>query len=272
MKHLLVACILLSLGSAVAFATPADDVEAAARKLSDAPNYCWITRAAGTGSFAVDVGGTRGPFNSGAAGGVADNTTGFSVITRQGPSGAVEIVRHGERIAVKNPQGIWLFPDELSSTPVAASVAANPPRANRRATRQRPVGGQRAATLPRGGQAFAGGAALPTEEIVALITETTDLKVGDGIISGALTTAAAASHLGALGSNSAQTAPLDGAIGTVTFSLKAGMIESYEIHLKASIQGRVGRTTIDRTITTEIMDVGTTKVVVPDDAKVKLAS
>lgn len=272
MKHLLIACAAFLLGPVLSVASPADDVKAAAGQLSAASNYCWITRASGTGSLGVDGASARGTFANGAAGGITDNTTSYSVITRQGQNGAVEIVRHGERIVVKDPQGVWLFPDEQSTTPATGNAASNAQRTNRRAARQRPGGGQRNASPVRSGQVFAGGASLPTEEIVALIAEAKELKVTDDAISGDLAAAAAAARLGQLGGGGGQAATVDGASGSVSFTVKSGVIQSYEIHLKGSIQGRAGRTPADRTITTEIMDIDATKVVVPESAKVKLAS
>jgi hypothetical protein len=277
MKNLLIACAAAALAPAFSFATPTDDVKAAAAKLAEAADYSWITRAANAGGASGD--GARAGFASGAASGVTEKA-GYAVITRQGQNGAVQIVRKDDKIVVKNQQGVWVFPEELTAQTAANNNGAAGAGGGGKRSKgggQRKAGGQRGGAAAAGASDLAGGAPLPTEDIAALVAGAKNLQGTEGVITGELTAEAVAARLtraaGRAGRQAAATAPKD-ASGTVSFWLKDGVIEKYELHVKASIQvrGDNAATTIDRTTTTEIMDVGSTKVDVPDAAKTKLGA
>jgi len=61
-----------------------------------------------------------------------------------------------------------------------------------------------------------------------------------------------------------------GAKGTVKFWLKDGALEKYSVSVKGKVEFNGNERDVDRTTTTEIKDVGTTKVSVPEAAKKKL--
>jgi len=135
----------------------------------------------------------------------------------------------------------------------------------------------------RGGAGFGffggGGAANPAEEAVALLETTKDMKPADGALTGELTEEAVAQRLSfgrggrGGGGGGGQTPPAPkNAMGSVKFWLKDGALVKYELHIKGTVTGRNGETEVDRTTTTEIKDIGTTKVDVPDAAKKKLGA
>src|SRR5262245_56966016 len=61
-----------------------------------------------------------------------------------------------------------------------------------------------------------------------------------------------------------------GAKGSVKFWLKDGVLEKYSVSVKGKVEFNGNERDVDRTTTTEIKDVGTTKVNVPEPAKKKL--
>jgi hypothetical protein len=58
--------------------------------------------------------------------------------------------------------------------------------------------------------------------------------------------------------------------GSIKFWIKDGVLSKYEFHVTGSMSFNGNDMDIDRTTTTEIKDVGTTKFEIPDDAKAKL--
>ena len=58
--------------------------------------------------------------------------------------------------------------------------------------------------------------------------------------------------------------------GTVKFWVKDGVLTKYEVHVSATMSFNGNDRDIDRTTTTEISDVGSTKVNAPDEAKKKI--
>jgi hypothetical protein len=61
-----------------------------------------------------------------------------------------------------------------------------------------------------------------------------------------------------------------GAKGSVKFWLKDGMLSKYEFKVTGKVDFNGNEVDVDRTTTTEVKDVGTTKVNVPEAAKKKL--
>lgn len=64
---------------------------------------------------------------------------------------------------------------------------------------------------------------------------------------------------------------ISNAKGEVKFWITDGMITKYKVHVTGTININGEDRDIDRTTTTEISDVGTTKVEIPEDAKKKLS-
>jgi hypothetical protein len=58
--------------------------------------------------------------------------------------------------------------------------------------------------------------------------------------------------------------------GSVKFWLKDGALAKYEVHVEGTFSFNGNDRTIDRTTTTEIKEVGTTKLDVPEEATKKV--
>ncbi len=256
MKKILIPCLASAFSAAVAFATPADDVKAAAKKLADASNYSWTTTTENAGGGG---GGGFGGFGGGPSSGKAEKS-GLSMTTRQGPNGEMQTFRKGEQVVLKNQEDQWVTMEEMMAQFGGGAGGA--------------LGGGRGGRGGFGG--LFGGGASPAEELPALVDAAKDLKAADGVISGALTDEGVTQRLGRGGrgfggGGQAPAAPTN-AFGTVKFWVKDGAIAKYEVHVKGTVQGRGGPQDVDRTTTTEIKDVGTTKIDVPEEAKKKLGA
>ncbi len=250
MKKLIIPCVAAAFAASYAFAAPADDVKAAAKKLADAQNYTWTTQT-------QNAGGQGGGFGGGAVTGMAEKG-GFTMTTRETQNGPMQTVRKGEQMVMQR-DGQWVTREEMMAQFGGGQGGG-----------QGGQGGQRAGQ--RGGMF---GAVNPAEEVTALVDSAKDFKAADGAIVGTLTDEAIAQRLsfggrGGQGGGQPAAAPKN-ASGSVKFWVKDGALTKYELNVKGTMTGRDGQERqIDRTTTTEIKDIGTTKVNVPADAKKKL--
>jgi hypothetical protein len=237
--------------SLVAFAAPKDEVTDAAKKLSDAQSYSWK-------SDSQMAGGQGGRF-----GGPSEGKTekgGFTLITMTRGDNTIEVVRKGDKGAVKTPDG-WQSFAELQQN-----------------AGQGGQGGQ------GGGRRFMGGflrnQRLPAEEATLLAGKTKELTKDGDAYKADLTDEGAKDlmtlRLGRGGNNAGGqgnfTPPEPtNSKGTVKFWLKDGQLSKYEYNVKGTMSFGGNDVDIDRTTTVEIKDVGSTKVEVPAEAKGKLS-
>jgi hypothetical protein len=251
MKKQIIAAISLALAPSLFAEGPADDVKAAAKKLSES-GYTWtITNPGRDGGPGTSTEGKAGKD------GVVSLKNTFGDRT-------TETIIKGGKAAVKTDEG-WKSGEELA----AASEGGE--------------GGGR-------GRGFGGFAArmaqdykAPAAELETLIAGTRELKKDGDAISGDLTEEAAKERLafggrggrrpgGGGGDNANRPAPKD-AKGSVKFWIKDGALAKYELTVSGTIEGRDGQSRdINRTSTVEFKDVGTTKVDVPAEAASKLPS
>jgi hypothetical protein len=105
----------------------------------------------------------------------------------------------------------------------------------------------------------------PAEQAQELASKTKELKKDEDTYSGDLTEEGAKELL-TRGRGEASDAK-----GSVKFWVKDGLLSKYEFKLQGKMSVNGNDIDIDRTTTTEIKDVGTTKVEAPDDAKKKLS-
>jgi len=122
--------------------------------------------------------------------------------------------------------------------------------------------------------------AVEAKELLDLVTTVT---LANGVYSGDLTEAGAKARLtpapfggrggggGGGGFGGGAGPDITGAKGTVKFWIKDGILSRYEYNLKGSMDFGGNAMDIDRTTGVDIKDVGTTKIVVPDDAKKKMS-
>ena len=109
----------------------------------------------------------------------------------------------------------------------------------------------------------------PAMQAATLANQAAGLKAGDNGISGDLTEDGAKSLL-TFGRPGANAPTVTNPKASVTFWVTDGKLVKYQFHVSGTVSFNGNDRDVDRTTTVEIKDVGTTKVVMPDDAKKKL--
>ena len=247
-RNVLFGCVALVAGSGVVVAAAQDDVKAAAQKLADSQNYSWKTtmQAGGGGG-----GGGRGGFGGGPSEGKVDKD-GTMIVTITRGDNETQIVKKGDKAAIKTPDNGWKTPAELAQD------------------QGQPGPGRFMGRMVQGMQP----PAKTAEELVADAKELTPSASGDGW-SGPLSEDGAKKAMmpgGRRGGGQAQGQgpQVTNAKGDVKFYTKDGVLAGYELHVTGSIDFNGNTRDIDRTTTVQISDVGSTKVEIPDEAKKKL--
>ncbi|HVU33620.1 MAG TPA: hypothetical protein VHE61_09315 [Opitutaceae bacterium] len=180
-----------------------------------------------------------GGFGAGTATGVTEKD-GYTVLTREFNGNTFQSARKGDKVVLQNRDGDWVTREDMMQQFGATGAS------------------------PRSGFF---GVPTPAEQVVDLATGAKDLKVADGAITGDLAEKSAAELL-RFGRNAPKSAT-----ASVKIWLKDGALAKYELHLKGTITGRDGEDReVDRTTTTEVKDVGSAKVQVPEEAKKLLGS
>ena len=111
---------------------------------------------------------------------------------------------------------------------------------------------------------------LPAAEAASLAAQAKELKAGTNGISGDLTEDGAKALLTFRRGGGGDGPTVANPKGSVTFWLADGKLTKYEYHVTGTISFNGEDHDMDRTTTTVIKDVGTTKVEVSDEAKKKL--
>ena len=106
----------------------------------------------------------------------------------------------------------------------------------------------------------------PAAQAASLASGAAALQAGTNGITGDLTADAAKELLSFRGGNATVTQPK----GSVTFWLADGKLVKFQTHVTGTVTFNNNDRDVDRTTTTEIKEVGSTKVEVPDEAKKKL--
>jgi hypothetical protein len=235
--------------SLVALAAPKDEVSDAAKKLSDAQNYSWKSTTEMAGGQGGRFGGpTEGKTEKG----------GFTVITMTRGDNTFEVVRKGDKGAVKTQEG-WQSFDELQQ-----NAGQGQGQGRGRGMMGRMLRGMR----------------LPAEEATNLASKTKELKKDGDAYTAELTEEGAKELMSFRGGRGGNNAGGQGnftppeptnAKGTARFWLKDGQLSKYEYNVKGQMSFNGNDIDIDRTTTVEIKDVGSTKVEVPADAKGKVS-
>jgi len=234
-KNILFGVLFLTAGSLLAAdSSPKDDVTAAAKKLAET-SYSWKV----TQDF-----GPNSQFTPGPVEGKADkDTTWLSSSFQDNTSIGVA---KGKKVVVKTDEG-WKTAEELGDGNGGFDMNSFMAR--------------RMQNLK-----------APAAEIEDLVSKADELKKDGDVISGDLTKEGAGSLLNFFGRRRGanQPAPKD-AKGTLKIWLKDGAIVKYETKVSGTVAGRDGEDVKrEQNTTTEIKDVGTTKIDLPEDAKKKL--
>jgi hypothetical protein len=238
-KNLLFGAMLLMAGSLLAAdSSPKDDATAAAKKLADT-SYSW--------KMTMDL-GPNSQFTPGPTEGKADKDTTWLSSTFQDNTSIG--VAKGKKVVVKTDEG-WKTAEELGDGNGGFDMNT---------------------FMARRMQNFK----APSAELQDLISQAGELKKDGDVISGDLTKEGAEGLLtfggrgrGGNGGGANRPAPKD-AKGTLKIWLKDGVLVKYETKVTGKVDRQGEETAVERTNTTEIKDVGTTKIELPDDAKKKL--
>jgi hypothetical protein len=237
LKSALIGCMALVAGSSLAIGAAQDDVKAATQKLSDANSYSWKST--------VEAGGGN---NRG--GGPSEGKTekdGYTMVTMTRGDNTIVVLRKGEKVAIKTEDG-WKTPAEMAADNNGGG-GRNPGR-------------------------FAGQAArnLPAKTAEELAGDVQDLSGSGDAYSGKLSEDGAkkAMMFGRRGGNNGNGPEISDAKGDVKFMVKDGVLAGYELHVTGHVSFNGNDRDIDRTTKVQIMDVGSTKIEVPDDAKKKI--
>ena len=231
--------------AAEATAAPAvgDEVKAAISKLAAAGNYSWTTST-------VVPEGSRwrpGPSNG------KTNADGYSWLsTTMGERTNESFIKGGKYVS-KGEAG-WQTAEE------------------RRAARENAGGGE-----GRGGRGGAGGRGLenfktPVQQAEEIVGKVKELKKDGDVVTGELTEEAVKSLLtmgGRRRDGSEAPAPTE-TKGSIKLWMKDGALAKMETHVAGKLSVNGNAMTIDRKSITEIKDVGTTTLDVPEDVKKKL--
>ena len=222
-----------------------ETVGSAIKALKEKANYSWSTTSElASGQFPART--TKGKTEK----------EGFTLLTTEGQNGEVQAVKKGEKQVLKTDEG-WKTAEDLMQ------------------------GGQ-----GRGRGFFVGfqllNASVPADDADELLKGVKELKAGDGgIYTGEWSEQAAKDRAGFFGrgrggrgrqggpGNFTPPEPKD-AKGTVQFWVKKGALTKFQLTTSAKMTFQEQDMDIGRTATTEISNVGSTKVEVPEDAKKKL--
>ena len=244
-RTLLLGTLVLFTASALAAdAAGKDTVKAAAKKLAEKASYSWKT----TTEMGEAAAGSR--WRPGPTEGKTDKE-GLTCLSMTRGETSVTAVMKGTKAAIKTDEG-WQTPEELSGGG-GGQGGPNPARFAARTVQNYKV---------------------PAVEVEALIEKVKDLTLSGDAYAGDLTEegAKALMSLGRRpGAGGGEGPAISGAKGSVKVWLKDGLVAKYAVKVQGSISFNGNDMNIDRTTTTEIKDVGTTKVEVPAEAKAKVS-
>jgi len=115
---------------------------------------------------------------------------------------------------------------------------------------------------------------VPTDEAIDVAGKTKSLTNVDGVISGDLTAdgVKSLSRFGRRRQGGGNPPEIKDPKGSVKFWIKDGVLTKYEYKVSGSMDFNGEDRPIDRTVTTEFKDIGTTKITVPDEAKSKMST
>ena len=236
-------------------ATPADDVKAAVKKLTDASGYSWKTTVTMPENSRFRPGPTEGKTEK-------DGYTCVSMTMRE--DSKLEGIMKGDKVAVKGQDGAWKTPEEMAAARSAEGGNGGGGGGERRGP----------------GRGFGGGRMFqnyktPAAQADELAGKAKDLKKADDAVSGDLPEDAVKQLLsfggrGRDGGNSGNGPDIKDAKGSVKFWLKDGALAKMELKVSGSMSFNGNDRSLERTTTTEISGVGSTKVEVPEEAKKKL--
>jgi hypothetical protein len=231
---------VLAVTSLSAFGEAKDDLAAAVAKAADGPNYSWSTTV-------------EGGFGAGTTTGKTEKD-GYTDVNLAGRNSTTEMVMKGKKAAIKTDSG-WKTTEEITSAPLEAGTRPPPERM--------------AAMQAQNFQTPLAQASDVVKKVEAAKAET------DGF-SAALPEAAAKQMLmfrrrpGPAPADAPTPPEPQNAKATLRVWTKDGAVTKLQYHVTGTVSFGGQDRDIDRTTTTELKDVGSTKVDVSDEVKKKL--
>ena len=222
--------------AATLMAAESEDVKAAAKKLAEQKNYSWKTTVVVPEGSQFRPGPTEGKTEK----------EGYTWLSMSFRDNTMDAVLKGEKGAAKM-EGEWRSLAEM-------------------AEEGQGMGSFMAARLRN--------YRTPAKEAEELAAKTKELKKEGDAFAGELTEEGAQDLLRFRGRRAGGDGPPapKNAKGSVKFWVKDGQLAKYEYKVSGTITFNGEDRDIDRTTTTEIKDVGTTKIEVPEEAKKKLGA
>lgn len=232
------ALALVAASALAAESSPKETVKSAAKKLAEQASYSWRTTVESPGGGRFRLGPTEGKTEQG----------GFTCLTMTRGENTFEAVLKGDKVAVKTDEG-WQGSADLIGG--GGGGQPNPARFMARMLQNYKT---------------------PAAELEDLLGKVAELKLSGDTYTGELTAEGAQSLLtfGRRPGGGAGPA-VSGAKGSVQIWLKNGLPVKYAVHVLGTVSFNSNEMSVDRTTTTEIKDVGQTKVEVPAEAKQKLS-
>jgi hypothetical protein len=235
-KNLLFGMITLLAGPLMAAdASPKDDVQSAATALGNAANYTWQST--------VDM-GANSQFQPGPTDGKTEKG-GYTTLSTSFNDNTSEGVLKGTNGAVKSDSGWQSLADATSAA--AGGGGFNP-----------------STMIVRQLQNLK----TPAVEVTNLLAQAKELKKDADAISGDLTEDGAKALLSTTGGRGGATPPtITNPKGSVKFWVTDGKLVKYQVHITGTVSRNGNDRDVDRTTTTVIKEVGTTKIAVADEVK-----
>lgn len=234
LKNILVGAIVAATATSLfaADATAKDEVTKAAKALADKANYSWTTKT-------VVPEGTR--YQPGPVEGKAEKE-GATVLSMTFGDNTIQAVKKGDKAAYTNQEGEWQLAEENAEG------------------RGRFMG------------AMLQNYKTPAEQAKEIASSVKELKHEGDVYSGELTEEGAKNLMSFRGRRGGGDGPaIKDPKGSAKFWIKDGVLSKYEYSVKGQMNFNGNDFDVDRVVTTEIKDVGSTKVVVPDGAKNRLS-
>ena len=229
-----VLCLAFAAAAAVAADSPQEKLTKATRELADKPNYSWTTTTKeGDGSS-----GRLGPIDG------KSEKQGITFLSFAVGGVPVEVFLKADKGAARALEG-WMTLDEIAQTSGTAAAVVR----------------------------FLKSYKTPATHSAELARQLKDAKEEEGVVSGELKEDAIKELL-LLGTRrrDGQEAPtISDAKGAARFWIKEGALTKYEINAKGKVAAGDRTMDIDRTLTVELKEVGSTKIEVPTEAQQKLS-
>lgn len=252
---------LLCLALPAAAAPAANDAAVvAASKLAEKPNYSWstvISNGQNNGEVHLEGQTTRGGYTHVALHNLPEVLRSRGV-GRDAEGQSHVFFRGGDRSVLLTEEG-WLAPEELP--PAQASAARAPARGGAR--------GPAPSSIPGKIEDYTFDFRLPHEDLDLIIGSFTSMRAAGNSFTGDLTDGGAALFLSFYAQPRVQ---VRRATGTFQCWTENGVVVRYEVHINGTVNlvGDRNALPINCTISTEIQNIGNTRLNVPAAVRVKL--